>query len=81
MHSFRHNCLLTFSCTQAVTKYLQKMKDCHETWDFTNSAFAAASAAPGSPSVSIEHYPSLLLGALQEATSLVGPFKGVLPRQ
>ena len=58
---------------QIVTKYLKKMESCHETWDFTNSA--------GSSLLGIEHYPSLLLGALQEATALVAPFKGHVRRQ
>ncbi|KAG0588613.1 hypothetical protein KC19_2G255900 [Ceratodon purpureus] len=56
-----------------VTKYLKKMESCHETWDFTDSA--------GSSLLGIEHYPSLLLGALQEATALVAPFKGHVRRQ
>jgi hypothetical protein len=66
------------SCKQIVTKYLQKMESCHETWDFTTSA----SRTPGASLLGIERYPSLLLGALQEATALVGPFKDhVLTRQ
>lgn len=60
----------TFMCKQVVAKYLQKMENCRETWNFTNST----DAAPGSK---LEHYPSLLLAALQDAASLVGPFKGV----
>lgn len=61
-----------------VTKHLQKMESCHETRDFTTSA----SRTPGASLLGIEHYPSLLLGALQEATALVGPFKDyVLTRQ
>jgi len=51
------------------------MESCHEAWLATNSA------SPVSPSLAIEHYPSLLLGALEEATALVGPFKDVLTRQ
>ncbi|KAG0627559.1 hypothetical protein M758_2G210200 [Ceratodon purpureus] len=60
-----------------VTKYLKKMESCHETWDFTDSAFNAS----GSSLLGIEHYPSLLHGALQEATALVAPFKGHVRRQ
>lgn len=59
---------------KVVTKYLKKMESCHEAWKATNSA------SPVSPSLRIEDYPSLLLAALQEATALVSPFKGVLTR-
>lgn len=55
-----------------MTKYLQKMESCLETWDLIDSA----SEIPDSSLLGIEHYPSLLLSALQEATALVGPFKG-----
>lgn len=52
-----------------VSKYLAKMETCNGRCAGTASEFEAAE-------LRIEHYPPLLLGALQEATGLVAPLKG-----
>lgn len=51
-----------------MTKYLEKMGSCKERWTLTSSN--------GASQLGIEHYPTILLAALQEAFGLVGPVKG-----